>query len=237
MRAGAQFDHFAESYEATLEEALSVSGENRDYFARGRVCWLADCLRERSETPRTILDFGCGVGSTSPLLVTILGAQSVLGIDASPRSVEVARRDSHSNQTRFFLTNEYVPAGDLDLAYCNGVFHHIPPPERLDAVRYVYCSLRPGGFFSFWENNPWNPGTRYVMSRCAFDKNAVKISSPGAKELLRAGGFEILGIHYLFVFPRMFRWLRSFEKSFCTLPLGAQYQILCRKPTSVNTDL
>jgi hypothetical protein len=25
------------------------------------------------------------------------------------------------------------------------------------AVDYVYRSLRPGGLFAFWENNPWNP--------------------------------------------------------------------------------
>jgi hypothetical protein len=25
--------------------------------------------------------------------------------------------------------------------------------------------MRPGGVVALWENNPWNPATRYVMGR------------------------------------------------------------------------
>ena len=40
-------------------------------------------------------------------------------------------------------------------------------------MRYVFESLRPGGYFSLWENKPWNPGTRFAMHRCAFDQDGV----------------------------------------------------------------
>jgi SAM-dependent methyltransferase len=58
----------------------------------------------------------------------------------------------------FFTLSGYQPAGQADLAFCNGVFHHIPLEERAEAVAYVYRSLRPGGLFAFWENNPVEPG-------------------------------------------------------------------------------
>ena len=38
-------------------------------------------------------------------------------------------------------------------------------------------ALRPGGLFAFWENNPWNPGTRLVMSRIPFDRDAITLSA------------------------------------------------------------
>src|SRR5437870_1900508 len=53
----------------------------------------------------------------------------------------------------------------FDLCYCNGVFHHIPPHERLGAARLIFRSLARGGHFALFENNPLNPGTRMVMRR------------------------------------------------------------------------
>ena len=40
-----------------------------------------------------VIDYGCGTGSTSPLLLKSLAAKKVIGIDASVHSIEVARRD------------------------------------------------------------------------------------------------------------------------------------------------
>ena len=96
-------------------------------------------------------------------------------------------------------------------------------------MNLVYRSLVPGGLFSFWENNPWNPGTRYVMSRIPFDRDAITLTPPEARRLLRAGGFEIVRTDFLFIFPRILGWLRGFERFAATLPLGAQYHVLCRK--------
>jgi SAM-dependent methyltransferase len=125
---------------------------------------------------------------------------------------------------------DYRPDARRDLGFCNGVFHHIAPAERQDAMRLIYDSLRPGGIFSFWENNPWNPGTRYVMSRIPFDRDAIPLSALEARRLLRSVGFQILRMDFLFIFPRFLSRLRAVEPAMARVPLGAQYQILCRRP-------
>jgi hypothetical protein len=89
--------------------------------------------------------------------------------------------------------------------------------------------LRPGGIFAFWENNPLNPGTRYVMSRCDFDGDAIPIRSGDARRLLVENGFQIIAVQFLFLFPRFLRVLRGLETYVASLPFGAQYQVLCRK--------
>lgn len=223
------FDHYAEEYDAALEQGLAVSGEDKSYFAHGRVAWLSRCLQQMRQHPKSFMDFGCGTGSAAPYLLDVPGAESLVGVDLSPKSLAVAERTHGSERARFQLLDQYQPNEQIDLAYCNGVFHHIPPQERASAINYVYRSLRPGGLFAFWENNPWNPGTRYVMSRCPFDQDAITLSPPEARRLVCGGGFEILSTDFLFVFPRALRLFRGIEPLISRLPFGAQYQVLCRK--------
>jgi SAM-dependent methyltransferase len=129
---------------------------------------------------------------------------------------------------------EYKPSEGVDLAYCNGVFHHIAPAEREQAARYIFDRLRPGGVFGFWENNPWNLGARWVMSRCAFDRDAVLLTPPAAASLLRAVGFEMVCTNYLFIFPKCLSFLRFLEPGLSGIPLGAQYLVLGRKPVDAG---
>ena len=229
MTGTAEFDSFADSYDRDLAEALAASGEDRQYFARGRVDWLAEILRRMGTKPRHVMDFGCGTGSTTGLLLEMLGAEAAVGVDLSQRSLDVARRNNSSERIQFSPIEKYTSFESIDLAYCNGVFHHIPRAERSGALRFIHRSLRAGGLFSFWENNPWNPGTQYVMAHCAFDKDAVTLSPPEAKRLVLSEGFAILRTDFLFIFPRFLKLARPAEKLVAKLPLGAQYQILCRK--------
>jgi len=228
MTTDAQFDKHADTYDSDLNEALAASGENRQFFAQGRVEWLARCLRRIKFQPSSAIDYGCGIGDTTELLRDIVGVRLITGLDVSPRSLELARV-AHRDAS-FMSFSEYVPASNVDLVYCNGVFHHIPPAERGAAVDYIYRCLRPGGIFALWENNPWNPGANHVMANCVFDRDAIKLSPPESKRLLGARGFQIVGVTATFLFPRMLRFLRFLEPPLSTLPLGAQYQVLCQRP-------
>lgn len=227
--AGDLFDQYAAAYEQALTNAISVSGEGREYFAEGRVAWLKRCLDRMGARPRGILDFGCGDGATTPILLAQLGGATAVGTDVSVKSLDVARKTYASGQVSFASIEEFQPGGDLDLAYCNGVFHHIAVAQRGDALKIVNQALRVGGLFSFWENSPWSPATRYVMSRCEFDRDAILLTPPAARSLLRDGGFEILRTDFRFIFPKALRGLRWVEDIVCKIPLGTQYQLLCRK--------
>jgi hypothetical protein len=75
------------------------------------------------------------------------------------------------------------------------------------------------------------------MSRIPFDHDAITLTPPQARCLLRAGGFEVLRTDFAFIFPRMLAALRRLEPRVSLLPLGAQYQILCRKPGADSRPL
>jgi SAM-dependent methyltransferase len=225
-----EFDEFAEDYDAALAKGISVSGENKDFFAEGRVNWLAKCVTRLGFVPSRVLDFGCGTGSATPFLKRLPGFESLIGLEVSRKSIEVAEKLHGASNIRFQLSSEYAPSGQVDLAFCNGVFHHIPPNERVAAMRYVRDALRPGGLFALWENNPWNPGTRVVMSRIPFDREAIPLSYRETMGLSKEAGFEIASVDFLFYFPRALKFLRWLEPLGVKIPLGAQYQVLTRKP-------
>jgi SAM-dependent methyltransferase len=229
MTPGGSFDAWAADYDRALAQGVSLSGEDKEYFAEGRVRWLARCLDAFGAQARDVLDFGCGTGTNTEVLGRTLRAR-VVGVDPSEASIQVARA-RHPDATLAF---ERLVAGEacerFDLAFCNGVFHHIPLAERGPAVRHVYASLRPGGIFALWENNPWNPGTRLVMRRIPFDRDALLLAPGEARRLLRAAGFEIVSTTYQFIFPHGLRLFRPAERIVAGLPFGAQYQALGRKP-------
>jgi len=224
----AEFDRFARSYEQDLAKSLAVTGDSREFYAQKRIDWTAQCLARLGHSVRRILDYGCGDGTNVPMLAARFNAEHVSGVDLSAESIAVARQANAAPGSRFLCTTEWTPDGTFDLAFTNGVFHHIQQAERPACLEAIRRAVRPGGLFAFWENNPWNPGTQFVMSRCAFDEHAIKISPRQAKTLLSNAGFEILRTDSLFYFPRQLSFLRPAEAWLRPLPLGGQYLVLCR---------
>ena len=230
--AGAEFDKVARSYDRALNRGLSISGEGKEYFAERRVSWLAGRMAEAGVRARVVMDYGCGTGTAAPYLRDMLGAEQVIGVDVSEESLKEAERTHGSGRVRFArIGSPEAFERRCDVVYCNGVFHHIPPAERPASVEYVRRSLRPGGLFALWENNPWNPGTRLVMRRIPFDRDAITLSPPECLGLIRSGGFDVLRNDFLFIFPRFLAPLRAIESSFARWPVGAQYLVFGRRPS------
>ncbi len=223
----ALFD-LSNEYEAMLNQGISLSGENLHYFVAGRVQAMHDSL-PTGFAPRAILDFGCGVGHTTGALADLYPQALVSGMDTALPAL--ARAQAQHPGCRF-LSLEELRTDDqqYDLCYVNGVFHHIPLTERAEAMALIAGKLRPGGYLYLFENNPWNLGTRWVMSRIPFDRDAVMLSIPETSRLEEAAGLVEYRRGSLFFFPRMLGFLRPLEPVLGPTLLGAQYYVAARKP-------
>ncbi len=217
----------AEEYNRLLNQGLSLSGESKSYFARGRIQALQKSLP--TEPVRTILDFGCGIGDTTSLLAEAFPEATVIGVDNATEAIDFANSRFSSDRVHFVTNDRYGGEEAADLCYTNGVFHHIAPSDRAPALQFIHKALRPNGHFALFENNPFNPGTRLLMRRIPFDRNAHLITPGAGRKLVRDHGFDLLATQYLFFFPRMLRWLRWTESALKRVPMGAQYLVLGRR--------
>jgi trans-aconitate methyltransferase len=231
--ASSEFDAVAGDYEGALQQGLRVSGESAEYFASSRTRWLQRRL-EAIGIPlpfKKAIDFGCGTGNSIQHLRQHLKADLIVGLDPSIESLRTASARYSLPHAEFHTPDAYGARSDADLVFCNGVFHHIEPTYRPKALSQVHSYLKPRGIFAFWENNPWNPGTRYIMRRIPFDRDAVPIAIRESHRLLRNAGFQILATDSCFYFPRALCWLRWLEPCLCKIPLGAQYLVIAQKPS------
>lgn len=229
MAEHAVFDNYAADYDRACELGLSLTGEDKDYFARRRV-EITVTLTNRMGSPNRIIDFGCGIGSSTPYFLDAFPNGTLLGFDPSTESIAQARARFSNPRTAFDcdLGNSYNQTADL--VYCNGVFHHIPPQDRDRNLNDIHRCLKPGGLIAFWENNPWNPGTRWVMSRIPFDRDAIPLSVREARLRIKNAGFSIIHTRSHFYFPRMLKAFRGLEPLLSKLPFGGQYCVFAQKP-------
>jgi SAM-dependent methyltransferase len=218
----------SEQYEEMLRMGVSLSGEDPEYFMKARVNDLRRWLPQDWK-PRRALDFGCGTGETAAYLATAFPGTQVVGVDTAIPALELAERRHGSPHVAFRPVESLKPDDRFDLCYVNGVFHHIEPERRLDALHAVRQAMIPGGYIALFENNPWNPGTRMVMRRIPFDRDARTLSFLQTQKLLCAGGFHICrATRFLFYFPRALSFLRFAEPALLHIPLGAQYCVIAR---------
>src|SRR6476619_3708872 len=93
-----------------------------------------------------LLEIGCGMGTD--LLQFARGGARCIGIDLTPRSVQITRNRFKLYDARgaFMIADgEHLPfaAETFDVVYSNGVLHHTP--DTAGAIREVHRVLRPGG--------------------------------------------------------------------------------------------
>ncbi len=97
-----------------------------------------------------VADFGCGTGTMTRLLGSIVGpAGSVTGVDANPEQVEQASEwcDLGGLTRTMFVAadacNTGLPRNSFDLVYCRFLLLHLPDPAA--CLREMWDVLKPGG--------------------------------------------------------------------------------------------
>jgi SAM-dependent methyltransferase len=215
------FDRAAE-YEAMLNQGIGLSGESQEFFIAGRI----QDMQARVSTPRRILDFGCGTGKACVHLAAVFPQANVVGADLSDDALRYARANFASDRVTFAKIGDLPQFERFDLCYVNGVFHHIAPADRQQTLVIIRRMLNDRAYLALFENNPWNPGTRMVMSRIPFDRDAIPLSYLEARRRVLAAGFAVHETRFLFYLPKGLAALRFIEPLFVKVPLGAQYYVL-----------
>ena len=237
------FDEYSADYSQKMDRALTVVGLEHDFFFEAKVRHILEAAHRlgggAAETfgapplaepwatnaagrAGRVLEIGCGIG----LLTQRLRPQltDVWGIDPSISSLGQAVTPGGRLIAADGLSTPFADETfDLVIAVC--VLHHVPVDRRAAFVGEAARITRRGGLVLLCEHNPWNPLTRLVVGRCAFDRDAVLLAQTEARRLLTAAGLSNIRSRYILFFPwrgAVWRWL---EARLAWLPLGGQYVI------------
>jgi len=171
------FDHHSSSYNEDLNKGISFSGESHEYFGENRIAFLKEYLNLHLGEIKSIVEFGCGIGNNIQFLNQYFPNTHITGLDISVESLQIAEKRHASYANITYKTLQDADASiNADLIFVNGVFHHIPHQNHPETHKKLHTMLNRGGNLCLFENNPFNPGARWVMKRIPFDRDAVMIN-------------------------------------------------------------
>jgi ubiquinone/menaquinone biosynthesis C-methylase UbiE len=138
-----------------------------------------------------LLDAGCGQGKSFRLLQDAFRPQRLIGLDADPHSLSLARAEAGKEQ----ISAELI-AGDcaqielsdasVDIVFCHQTFHHLVEQER--ALAEFWRVLKPGGVLLFAESTKAYIDT-WVIRWFFRHPMHVQKSADGYLQMLREQGF------------------------------------------------
>lgn len=160
-----------------------VSGE-WPVYRPGRVAGV-EALRLRPGD--TVLDVGCGTGLSLPLLSAAVGPSGrVIGLDASPRMLEVARRRARGLDGRFTLI-------DTDATRPSAQARDTLRRHRPDAVLYAYSLSLMEAWQEAWRTTIGlsAPTVRVCVVDMALPTGRAYVLRPLARLACRLGRADI----------------------------------------------
>jgi SAM-dependent methyltransferase len=221
----ATFDAFAANYQELVKENVRITGEPSAYFAAYKARYVA----RRTSPPQggKILDYGCGIGLLAEHLKKVLAGRQVDGFDVSKESID--RVDHALQREGTFTTNPDILGCGYDVIVLSNVLHHVKPVERELLIRKAGSRLAIGGKLVIFEHNPINPLTRWAVSQCPFDEDAILLPNGETRGYFDHGELVLLWRDFIVFFPRWLKWLRPLEPLLSWCPLGAQYVVVASK--------
>ena len=120
---------------------------------------VADLVRllgsEERQSYDVVLDVGCGQGKSFSLLSRRFNPSRLIGLDADPDILEIARAQAAADAipaTLMLGSGSAIPLPDkcVDLLFCHQTFHHLIDHEA--AISEFHRVLKPGGLLLFAES-------------------------------------------------------------------------------------
>ncbi len=229
MRTKAEFDEYASDYEGMLRDPMRDGFvENREFYHRRKWLLILNFLRNhRVDIGKTEwLDVGCGKCELLSYGSDRFGR--VVGCDPSQEMV----RNAGKIEVRLQEAPAVLPFPDssFDFATAVCVYHHVDEVDRLPLTREVQRVLRPNGTFCMIEHNPFNPMTRFIVSRSPIDVDAHLLTAQTARRYSSAAGLRTIATEYFLYLPeKLYDKAPRFEGLLGKLPLGGQYAMFARK--------
>jgi demethylmenaquinone methyltransferase/2-methoxy-6-polyprenyl-1,4-benzoquinol methylase/phosphoethanolamine N-methyltransferase len=144
-----------------------------------------------------VRDAGCGTGTLAVMMACTIGSTgSVVGIDLSPRMLNVAQRKASLPQLTFLKQNAedlQFPDGYLDKVTAVYVLHEMLHEARQNTLREIYRVLKPDGHLLVVDIHQPQGRLRHALFRLLMlgeGETAWDLLAHGLLNEIQATGFE-----------------------------------------------
>ena len=134
----ADYDFTPESYLAMMREAVPGYDRLEEEIAAAT-----------GADAKSVLELGTGTGETARRVLDRHPDAQLIGIDASPGMVKVARESLPTDRVRLLVgrLEDPLPEGPFDLVVSCLAVHHLEGTDKADLFRRIARKLTPGGRF------------------------------------------------------------------------------------------
>lgn len=223
-------DLYPDEYFDQLHRVTAFAAPQRKWAERDRdILSLA-----RPSSDQTVLDLGSALGDVCFLLAP--SVHEAIGVDASPRALELARaraRERGLRNVRFVEGDvadlASIPEGSVDVAGAFDLLEHVDDDTVRRMLRSLRRVLKPGGRFVAYTPNREHYVERFKARGFILKQFPEHIAVRRPREirkLLESEGWRILSLRYS---PAPFPGVRWLERVLWRLPLVGplfRYRIL-----------
>lgn len=174
-----------------------------NYFTNRNGAGIASFLKQHlGDSPKTIVDLGCGVGYLLPHLVQEFKSSEIIGADPSPASVSEANRRMRElglEECAVSLESLNEKGLKVDVVLAIEVIEHLNDDSLDQLCQQVRDLLRPGGIAVFTTPNDENlrenevlcPNCGELFHRWQHVRNW---SADSVSRYMESAGFEVIGV-------------------------------------------
>jgi ubiquinone/menaquinone biosynthesis C-methylase UbiE len=232
----AEFDQYARDYLREMSHPLRNLIDPEGHYFIELKARILERLAERYFGGRRdirLLDVGTGLGLFEKFLSPAF--PNILAVDLSFEMLKVAKSinafssagSAYLQANAFHLPFENESA---DLIFMSCVLHHLEDAEINATLVELARICSPDGLVVFFEHNPYNFFTQWVVKTTPLDRNARLITYQGLTRRAGSAGIEILEHDFFLYGTRevdqvVNRWLPGLNN----LPFGGQVALIGKK--------
>jgi len=239
------FNTVAQDFDKIHQAAIRSTGYPASHFFEYKVQEIHKELSRRSDLPmpRTILDFGCGVGNTGPYIRKYFPDSQIFGVDISEASISIAKEKHKGTDISYAVieanADDFPFDLQFDLILASMVFHHVPREDHLQVAHRIASLLKPGGLFFCFELNPYHPASQMIFRKYDMrgDPYAHMLKPRALRSKLSQAFPHVSRANYKLFFPGYLSLLLPLEKRMTGIPLGAHYYVAAEVSQDKRTQI
>jgi trans-aconitate 2-methyltransferase len=151
--------------------------------------------------PKTIIDFGCGPGNSTQVLVNRWPKARIIGLDNSPAMIAKARKDYPEQEWVLADAASYEPDVKVDIVFSNAAIQWIPNHKKL--INKFYNLLSDNGIVAVQMPQFWDMPVGKIIKKVSKDSRWISQTEKASK---------LIRIHdYSFYYNRLYVLFKKVE--------------------------